>query len=44
MKLMSQLPKELQEVKIKSIIKASEMRHRVEKEILTQKMNRLAYQ
>jgi hypothetical protein len=44
MKLLSQLPKELQEFKIKSIIKASEMRHRVEKEILKQKMDRLAYQ
>jgi hypothetical protein len=44
MKLLSQLPKELQEVKIKSIIKASETRHRVEKEILKQKMDRLAYQ
>jgi hypothetical protein len=44
MKLLSQLPKDLQEVKIKSIIRASEMRHRVEKEILKQKMDRLAYQ
>lgn len=44
MKLLSQLPKDLQDVKIKSIIKASEMRHKVEKEILRQKMERLAYQ
>jgi len=43
-KLLSQLPKDLQEIKMKSAIKAADTRFQVEKEILKQKMARLAYQ
>lgn len=43
-KLLSQLPKDLQELKMKSAIKAADTRFQVEKEILKQKMARLAYQ
>lgn len=44
LKLLSQLPKEIQEMKMASVIKSSDTRFQVEKELLKQKHLRLAYQ
>ena len=44
LKLLSQLPKELQDIKMESVLKAASTRHEVEKEMLRLKMERIAYQ
>ena len=44
MRLISQLPIDLQDKKLQSLIKNSELRQQMEKQVLQQKMDRLHYQ
>jgi hypothetical protein len=44
MRLISQLPIDLQDKKLQSLIKNSELRQQMEKQVLQQKMERLHYQ